>query len=396
MENPHSHAPDFAKNILDQKLHEVKQNISATEASKSVPRIYKEAIGSMKDDGLDLIKKIPNFKNIKSTLYKKRNDAVQMQKIIFNDLNEVTVPPKFIPFVLADYSHQDYRIIIFSAGDMRHLMSTLEDFLGDGTFKSCPKPFLQLYTVHADFGSQNVTTNIVPVVYALMSHKDQKSYEILFNMIKSQIPDWKPKTYKSDYEIAAMKAIKKIFPEVTVKGCFFHYNQAVWKKGAALKLTKSKLLKRQVALSAVLPLIPDSEILNGWAYIASESPNDEQSKKFRLYMIKQWIKPRDAEFRKTWCVFGERHRTTNFLEGWHHALNNAVGKKKPNINMLLVILQKDADFYRVISQQIHNQLSPTLNSRTKTNILKDEYISTCQMQFVAGEITVGHLLEKLR
>lgn len=55
-------------------------------------------------------------------------------------------------------------------------------------------------------------------------------------------------------------------------------------------------------------------------------------------MIQQWIKPRNAEFKKTWCVFNERHRTTNFLEGWHHALNNAVGKKKPSINMLLIIL----------------------------------------------------------
>lgn len=72
-----------------------------------------------------------------------------------------------------------------------------------------------------------------------MSHKDQKSYEILFNMIRSQIPEWKPKTYKFHNEIAAMSAIKKVFPEVTVKGCYFHFNNAVWMKGISLGLSQS-------------------------------------------------------------------------------------------------------------------------------------------------------------
>lgn len=44
-------------------------------------------------------------------------------------------------------------------------------------------------------------------------------------------------------------------------------------------------------------------------------------------MIKQWIKPRILDFYKTWSVFDERNRTTNFLEGWHHGLNKAIEKK---------------------------------------------------------------------
>lgn len=82
-----------------------------------------------------------------------------------------------------------------------------------------------------------------------------------------------------------------------------------------------------MTLSAVLPLILENVILNEWSYFASESPDDEKVKKKRSYMIKQWIKPRILDFYKTWSVFDERNRTTNFLEGWHHGLNKAIEKK---------------------------------------------------------------------
>lgn len=75
-ENVHSHAPDFAKNMIDKKLHEVKQVVSKSQAYKSIPTIYKEALSSLNDDGLNLIRKIPQFKNVKTSLYRKRSDAM--------------------------------------------------------------------------------------------------------------------------------------------------------------------------------------------------------------------------------------------------------------------------------------------------------------------------------
>ncbi|XP_013137660.1 PREDICTED: uncharacterized protein LOC106102660 [Papilio polytes] len=75
-ENVHSHAPDFAKNMIDKKLHEVKQVVSKSQAYKSIPTIYKEALSSLNDDGLNLIRKIPKFKNVKTSLYRKRSDAM--------------------------------------------------------------------------------------------------------------------------------------------------------------------------------------------------------------------------------------------------------------------------------------------------------------------------------
>jgi hypothetical protein len=56
-------------------------------------------------------------------------------------------------------------------------------------------------------------------------------------------------------------------------------------------------------------------------------------------MIRYWITKNKIE---RMCVFGQRHRTTNYLESWHFVLNGDVSKKKSNLHQLLNILISDA------------------------------------------------------
>lgn len=306
---------------MDLKIYELKEKVSAPQCP-NVPAIYNSVLATLRDAETDLSADFPDFKNIKSTLYQHRNAAANVEKMNFKHVADVTVPPKFEAFLLADYNDGDIRLIVFCSDNGRHHMKQLKIFFGDGTFKVCPLPFYQLYTIHGDLGSTDDSTNIVPLIYAIMSEKTEKSYTILFTVIKAQITEWQPELYKCDFEIATMNAIRTLFPNIAVKGCYFHFSQAIWKKGRALNLTKSKVQKRQVALSAVLPFLPENQIINVWYYVASQSPDDDNSKKFRKYMLQQWLK--DEKFIKIWCVFGQRHRTTNLLEAWHKKINGIV------------------------------------------------------------------------
>lgn len=76
-----------------------------------------------------------------------------------------------------------------------------------------------------------------------MSRKTERAYTALFNKILSVVPEWQPQVIIVDFERAAIAAIRTIFPYTTIRGCWFHSSQAVWRKVANIgKLTlKSKL-----------------------------------------------------------------------------------------------------------------------------------------------------------
>jgi hypothetical protein len=305
----------------------------------------------------ELVTKIPPFSKVKSAMYKYRNKSANLKKIYYKTLDDIEIPEKFHSFLLGAFIDEDIVIIIFCSDEAKDIMKTCNLFFGDGTFKSCPHPFTQLYTLHGDLGSSQQTTNIVPLVYALMNKKSTEAYTALFSIVKSQIPEWKPHTFQSDFEAAAMGAFKKVFKLTSIKGCYFHFTQAIWKKGGELGLNKSKFLRKQVALSAVLPLLPEDKIIEGWFYIASLSPDGEQSKKFRKYMLQFWLKD---DFPKVWCVFGAKHRTTNALEGWHNKLNRKINKKFPSLLRLLNVLYEDNKIS--IIKSIQNQPSKPRNN----------------------------------
>lgn len=78
-----------------------------------------------------------------------------MSKITFKDVKTVEVPPKFQSFLLADYSYGNTRLLSFCSQEAKEKLIVLKNIFGDGTFKSCPPPFQQLYTFHGDLGRNN-------------------------------------------------------------------------------------------------------------------------------------------------------------------------------------------------------------------------------------------------
>lgn len=367
----------------------------AATGREPAPRVYNRALITLKNQGLHLASTsiVPEFCEMKSRIYRRRNKLAQVKKINAKTVEEVEVPSTFSDFLLADYRHKKMRIIVFCSSDAREIMKKIKHLFMDGTFKSCPRPFQQLFTIHGDIGSDTNNTNVIPLVYAFMTHRTKTAYSLLFNLIASQIPEWRPAKVTIDFEEGTMKALTKF--NVTVKGCYYHYVNSLWRKAKILGLSKDKHKRRIISLCTNLALLPENEIVSGWGYIQNEMmENCESMMKFKDYFDNYWMK---GDYHTIWSVYGERHRTNNAVEGWHHKINNLVTKGHVNLLQILHILRDDS----LLSSYRNNVLQTPSTSkkrckRRKTDLFNDDYIIDAQMQLISGQIGIGHFLEKMR
>lgn len=365
--------------------------------SETVPAVYKKTVAALKNTGIDLIKEVPSFNQIKSSIYRRRNKLNEVQKMSYlNDIvNAVEIPMPFSKFMLADYNDEDegVRIIIFATKEARTLLREKNIFFADGTFKICPVPFTEVYTIHADLESSEDTINVMPLIYALLSHKTKTAYTTLFSLIKTQIPDWKPPTFITDFEEAAIQAIADVFPNADHQGCYYHFSNKLWRKSKQLGI-KDKRKKRIVSLCSVLPLLPEERVMEGWEYVKSQVldfSDRSDLDKFMKYM-NFWMKPRRI---KSWTAFGRRHRTTNVVEGWHRAINGTFKTRPATVFQFLKNIEEDASFFSVKAIQMAN-VKKTAKRRTNQQVQNDEMIRVYQMQLLNGDIEIPLFLEKLR
>lgn len=199
----------------------------------SIQKQYDNMVFSLEEAGLDFVREIPKFQNIKTGLYNERNKVLGAPRLRSNSSIEAVVPDKFKKFLLAEYSDDDKKILLFCNQRVASIVK-YKHILSDDTFTSCPTEFHLLYTIH---GVDETTSAVVPLIFCLLPDKTQQTYEILFYMINSRFKQWLPETITVDFELAPIKAVRKVFPNIDVKGCYYHLNRCLFRKAKSLKLT---------------------------------------------------------------------------------------------------------------------------------------------------------------
>ena len=125
------------------------------------------------------------------------------------------------------YESENGRMLIFCAKTELKLLHQSEYVICDGTFEMAPDSAYQLYTMHGFFNGESI-----PLLWALLPGKTNALYREMFSAIRqSMMTEYNSigaiKYVLTDFEIAAIQAVETIFPEVTVKGCSFHFRQAI-------------------------------------------------------------------------------------------------------------------------------------------------------------------------
>lgn len=385
----HNCVPDVAGNEIKRQLNLCVQRV--IKEITPVPSIYSDVLEEMKDADHETLQKLPKYNNIKKTLYKHRHKALQTDKVRFFKMKDVVIPGQFQNFLFADYCDKKTRILLFASEEGREILKQAKEFYCDGTFKSAVPPFSQLYTIHADLGSTNdQNMNIIPVLYALLPNKKQSTYEIMLHLIKSQIVEFQPNLFITDFEFSALAAIRKVFPESKSRGCLFHFSQAVWRKAKQIGLTKSKVCKTHIKRCIALAYLPRELKSDGWLYILGECmQNDKKIAKFNQYFESTWLKP-SACLTDTWCFHDVPYKTNNVCESWNSRHNKKI-KTKPNIAVLLKTLTKDSSYYFTFWKK-----NKFITKRTNEAILQQKMIENAIRELVDHEISLGHCLEKLK
>lgn len=360
----------------------------ATTSEETVPAVYKKTVASIKNKGLNIVQKIPSYEKFKSVAYRRIRKINSVKKMAYKGVTELEIPLDHKDFCLADYSHEDERILVFASEEARELLKIGKIFFCDGTFKKCPKPFTQLYVFFCDLGSTDDKNFVVPVVYVLLTNKKKETYILMMNLIKSQIPEWGPSKIISDFEQSFISAVKVVFPMVEHHGCFYHFQNQLRRKAKSLNLKKTNATKI-VSLCTILPLLPESKIEDGFRYIIAESDANGSNKnlqQFINYVARFWMPKK-----KLWCCFGERHRTNNVCEGWNGHINNCFKRRPATVSHCLKVLKEDAAFHAVnaLTQDPYKKRSKEVRDR-------NNYIQYVQMQLINSEIDIPLFLEKLR
>ncbi|KAJ8710243.1 hypothetical protein PYW07_009609 [Mythimna separata] len=173
--------PDHAG--IELKKETNKWKVESKEGALPLQTIYNEGVNRLKDRGINLLTRIPDFNNVKHGLYNSRRKEFGICNIRPKTVNDFEVPIKYDDFLMADYQQDARRIVIFSSKEAREKLKTVKHFFADGTFKCVVPPFVQLYSIHGDLGSTKKSTHILPLIYALVSDKKEETYQIMFQLI---------------------------------------------------------------------------------------------------------------------------------------------------------------------------------------------------------------------
>lgn len=114
-----------------------------------------------------------------------------------------------------------------------------------------------------------------PFAYVLMTRKTKELYLAVLRLIsrtyEARYPNAPIAVPQSitDFELALMEAVLEVFEGVQVRGCWFHYGQAIIKQAAELGLNRgyreSGVVAHIIKEIIELALLPEDRIYAGFA-----------------------------------------------------------------------------------------------------------------------------------
>lgn len=369
----HNHAANPAFVSKEKVVHNMKKEVKETDSS--LQRIIVNNTGTIPDA---VAVNLPRFESLKRTLR-----GVRGKEKYFSDLLNPATREEFIiplerfktkrnkPFIMFDSGNEEERIIILTTSRNLRLLASTDDWFGDGTFGACPSLFEQLYSIHSI-----IDNSVIPLVYGLLPGKSTEIYKKFLQALKRLNKDLNPTSILIDLELGMGNAMEEEFPNVTIRYCYFHYCQAVYRKvcdyGLKSNYDEDIYFCEKVKLLMALAYVPSDHVESVFDDIVNQYFTDQQAniQEFIFSFEKQYIGRVDRRGNRLlprypihlWnqyeAVQRNLPRTNNHVEGWHRAFNELLKCKKPTIWKLFDTLIDEQSRTDLRIVQIQNQVSP--------------------------------------
>lgn len=342
----HNHDRDYRTTEKTILRAAVKRRAEA-DVSERPAKIMKSELLQMEEANLvhkDII-------NVRRSIYRQRRKQLpklpktreDVHRILNNDFHPTT--SKGEKFVL--HNDDGTGIIIFSTdSNLKELCSAhVEELFVDGTFKSCPPQFSQIYSIHC------LSNDIYcPLVFCLLPSKTQETYKNMWKAILSLCRErslsLQCRQFSMDFEKAAMTALKTLIPDAIVKACNFHLGQALHRKIQQLGLGHEFQTKNEVGkwltYTFGLSSLDPSEVEDSFAMdLMSCQPDDTKLIHYSDYLLQTYILPSSPFPPPLWASVPKgQKRTNNAAESFHSMLNKEFYAPHPNVFLLTDALIK--------------------------------------------------------
>ena len=273
-------------------------------------------------------------------------------------------------------------IVMFYDSQLLHFINEFP-LLADGTFKTCPKFFYQLYTFHVLKDGFSF-----PIVYFILKDKKIKTYKRILSLLKEECLNYDININLNyiciDFEKAMISALKAVFPDIQIIGCRFHLGQTWFRSIQRLKLLnmykekseQGKWLRRLFGF----PYLEKEKVKTYFEAYIIDAPIE--CHELVRYLEKNFIKDSAPFPPNLWAGVCDNIVTTNnSVESWHRHFSETFTSSKPNIYKLIENLE------------LTNSLSLVKSNSTGGKIVNDntEIKEKCK-QLDEGEIDLFEFL----
>lgn len=198
-----------------------------------------------------------------------------------------------------------------------------------------------------------------------------------------------PAVIHVDFEQAVMQVIRAEF-HVEPSGCLFHFSQSVLRHlqqsglQVAYNTNAPPEVRTWVRRLVALALVPPIRIDQGFQAAIANAPNVVGVDNMNDYMRNTYIGPNALFHRQTWNCFGQKNRTINVCEGYHHVINDKFRGVRPDpFKFINFLKEQEGCIERRVAQL---QVGAPPKKRKAVYVLVDESLDRLRNQYFGARM----------